>query len=243
MTLSVTSAFDAGNIRVLAIHDTRVELEIVRDHNSDFFQWFHFRLSGAAGQTVTLVITNCGDSAYPDGWPGYKARVSEDRENWLLAETEYRNGQLTIRVTPTCDALWVAYFAPYSMERHHDVIAWAASQPGVTSRELGRTLDGQPLDMLTLGEGAKQVWLYARQHPGETMAEWWMEGGTRAPLRHGRQRDTTASATRHLSHHPEYEPGWQQARPPSHQCSRCKPQPGMGEPKHGKQPGSFRRPG
>uniref|UniRef100_UPI003672D3BD M14 family metallopeptidase n=1 Tax=Paenibacillus abyssi TaxID=1340531 RepID=UPI003672D3BD len=21
-----------------------------------------------------------------------------------------------------------------------------------------------------------QVWLYARQHPGETMAEWWMEG-------------------------------------------------------------------
>jgi hypothetical protein len=41
---------------------------------------------------------------------------------------------------------------------------------------LGVTLDGQPLDCLTLGEGPKQVWLYARQHPGETMAEWWMEG-------------------------------------------------------------------
>ena len=24
--------------------------------------------------------------------------------------------------------------------------------------------------------GPLQVWLYARQHPGETMAEWWMEG-------------------------------------------------------------------
>src|SRR3546814_8300226 len=26
------------------------------------------------------------------------------------------------------------------------------------------------------GDGPLQVWLYARQHPGETMAEWWMEG-------------------------------------------------------------------
>lgn len=43
-------------------------------------------------------------------------------------------------------------------------------------RELGRTLDGQPIDCLTMGEGAKSVWLYARQHPGESMAEWWMEG-------------------------------------------------------------------
>ncbi|WP_164045366.1 M14 family zinc carboxypeptidase, partial [Serratia marcescens] len=43
-------------------------------------------------------------------------------------------------------------------------------------RELGKTLDGQPMDLLTLGTGPKTVWLYARQHPGETMAEWWMEG-------------------------------------------------------------------
>jgi murein tripeptide amidase MpaA len=51
-----------------------------------------------------------------------------------------------------------------------------SAQPGVCQRELTRTLDGRPLDMLTMGEGPKQVWLYARQHPGETMAEWWMEG-------------------------------------------------------------------
>ena len=27
-----------------------------------------------------------------------------------------------------------------------------------------------------MGEGETQVWLIARQHPGESMAEWWMEG-------------------------------------------------------------------
>ena len=46
----------------------------------------------------------------------------------------------------------------------------------MTYRCLGHTLDGQPLDCVEMGEGEKQVWLYARQHPGESMAEWWMEG-------------------------------------------------------------------
>jgi len=46
----------------------------------------------------------------------------------------------------------------------------------VSYRHLGTTLDGQPLDCLEMGEGETQVWLYARQHPGESMAEWWMEG-------------------------------------------------------------------
>jgi murein tripeptide amidase MpaA len=180
MTLSITSAFDSGNIRVLSTNETAggysADLEIVTDHQSDFYQWFHFRVAGAADRQVTLRIVNCGGSAYPDGWDGYKARISDDRENWLLADTSYADGVLTIQVSPDTNALWVAYFAPYSMERHHDLVAWAASQPGVEQRELGVTLDGQPLDLLTLGEGKAQIWFYARQHPGESMAEWWMEG-------------------------------------------------------------------
>ncbi|MGE4429431.1 MAG: M14-type cytosolic carboxypeptidase [Sphingobium sp.] len=180
MTLSISSAFDAGNIRVLSIDTSaspwRAELEILKDKDSDFYQWFHFRVSGAAGQAVDLVITNCAGAAYPGGWPGYKARISEDREYWWQADTGYAEGQLTIRVEPDGNALWVAYFAPYSMERHHDMVAWAGLQPGVTQKQLGLTLDGQPIDLLTMGEGPKQLWLYARQHPGETMAEWWMEG-------------------------------------------------------------------
>lgn len=176
MTLSISSAFDAGNIRVLSIAGDRAELEIVPDSGSDFYQWFHFRLANAAGRAVELVITNCADSAYPDGWAGYSARMSEDRVHWTLADTSYAEGRLTIRVTPATNALYLAYFAPYPAERHHDLISRAANRPGVTVRQLGVTLDGRPLDLIELGEGARQVWLYARQHPGETMAQWWIEG-------------------------------------------------------------------
>nr|WP_089220427.1 M14-type cytosolic carboxypeptidase [Sphingomonas laterariae] len=176
MALGISAAFDSGNIIVVGQEGDRFDLEIARDHESDFYQWFHFRLTGAAGRDVTLRILNAGGAAYPGGWPGYHARVSEDRQHWHQAETGYADGVLTIRHRPATNNAWFAYFAPYSMERHHDLVARMAVRPGVRHRSLGQTLDGQELDCLTVGTGAKQVWLYARQHPGETMAEWWMEG-------------------------------------------------------------------
>ena len=177
MALTISSAFDAGNIRVVKQDGDRADLEIVKDHGSDFYQWFYFRVAGGAGREVELRITNCADSAYPNGWPDYKAVASTDREEWLRVEdTSYSGGVLTIRFTPETDSVWVAYFAPYSMERHHDLIATYASLPFVEYGSLGQSLDGQDLDCLTIGEGDLNVWLYARQHPGESMAEWWMEG-------------------------------------------------------------------
>ena len=176
MTIAITAAFDGGNIRTISQDGDSFDLEIAHDVDSDFYQWFHFRLTGAAGHAVTLRIVNAAGSAYPFGWPGYRARVSADRQQWWLADTNYADGVLTIRRQAEADTLWFAYFAPYSMERHHDLVARVAVRPGVRYRSLGRSLDGQVMDCLAIGEGQKQIWLYARQHPGETMAEWWMEG-------------------------------------------------------------------
>ncbi len=175
--LDVSAAFDSGNIEVLNIAGSGdIELAIRRDNLSDFFQWFHFRLSGARGVPCTLRITGLDKSAYPGGWPGYRAAASEDRQDWRRVETAYDAGTLTIRVTPRADAIWIAYFAPYSMERHADLIARIGQHDGVETEVLGHSLDGQPIDLVRMGDGPRQVWLYARQHPGETMAEWWMEG-------------------------------------------------------------------
>ena len=176
MNLSVSSAFDGGNIRLVAIDGNRVDLEIAKDNQSDFYQWFYFRLTGARDQAVELRLLNCAGAAYPLGWQDYRACMSSDRETWERVDTAYEGGVLTIRVTPEADSVWFAYFAPYTTERHHDLVAEAAAHPAVTYRTLGQTLDGQEMDYLSIGDGPLQVWLYARQHPGETMAEYWMEG-------------------------------------------------------------------
>ena len=178
--IAIDAAFDGGNIEVLDVSGAAAKLAIRKDRESDFNQWFHFRVAGAAGRELTLRIVGLKGSAYPGGWPGYRAVVSEDRGFWGRAETSYDpaadGGALTITYTPAGDLAWFAYFAPYSMERHHDLVTDAAAADGVTHRVLGRSLEGQPIDCLEMGEGEVQVWLYARQHPGETMAEWWMEG-------------------------------------------------------------------
>jgi murein tripeptide amidase MpaA len=177
MNIHINAAFDSGNINVTSIEGDTANLQIRKDRDSDFYQWFYFRISGANGRTVTLNITNCGGSAYPGGWENYKARYSTDREDWRQeAGTTYANGTLTIQHSCTADIVWFAYFAPYSMERHHDLITRMLAKPGVIHHELGQSIEGQPIDLLRMGTGPKQVWLYARQHPGESMAEHWIEG-------------------------------------------------------------------
>ena len=178
--ITIDTGFDSGNIEVRSVSGADATLALRKDFQSDFAQWFHFRVSGTQGRELVLKITGLNESAYPDGWPDYDACVSEDRDWWGRAASTFDKdedgGTLTIRHTPTTDCVWFAYFAPYSMERHHDLVAESASSEGVDYRRLGETLDGQPLDCLEMGEGDLQVWLYARQHPGESMAEWWMEG-------------------------------------------------------------------
>jgi len=178
--LRVNSAFDSGNIVVESIDGATATLSIRKDHQSDFYQWFHFRVAAPAGTQLTLRITGLAGSAYPDGWPGYNAAVSGDRETWNRATSSYAadeaGGTLTIRHMLAGDVAWFAYFAPYSQERHADLIAQTAACEGVTLRQLGLTLDGRTIDCLEMGSGDRPVWIIARQHPGESMAEWWMEG-------------------------------------------------------------------
>jgi murein tripeptide amidase MpaA len=175
MSISIDAGFDGGNIRVVGQDGDTVDLEIVHDKDSDFYQWFFFRAAGVRGRKITYRIVNCAGSAYPGGWPGYRARVSHDLEDWRQAETSYADGVLTFSDTADGDLAWFAYFAPYTWERHTQLIARTAAK-GVAHRVLGHTLDGRAMDYFQFQGGEKQVWLYARQHPGESMCEYWMEG-------------------------------------------------------------------
>ncbi len=182
--ISITDAFDGGNIIVKNSGDpSRIELEIRKDKDSDFYQWFYFKLAGAKGEDCRLQILNAGNSAYPGGWDDYRAVATYDRKSWFRVPTLYRDGQLAISVTPKHDQIYLAYFAPYTMEQHHQLIADMSMRENVRLDVLGNTLDGQTIDLLTVGneDPAGQIkkhryWVTARQHPGETMAEWWMEG-------------------------------------------------------------------
>lgn len=178
--MKINSDFDGGNITCLdASRADDIRLEIQPDNLSEFFQWFYFKLSGARGADCALKITNAHAASYTKGWEGYRAVASTDRKTWYRVPTSYDGTTLIIRHRPPRDAVWYAYFAPYSMERHHDLIARSLISQRARLSVLGETLDGQSIDLLEIGTpvpGRRVLWVLARQHPGETMAEWWMEG-------------------------------------------------------------------
>ena len=179
--LHISSQFDSGAIEVIqAETPANIRLNLRADNASEFKQWFHFRVSGVRHQPCVMRIENCAQSAYPDGWSGYQAVASYDRAYWFRIDSEYDGQTLTLRHTPQHDVLWVAYFEPYSWEQHQALIGRALTYSDAVSVEcLGLTPDGHTLDCVRVGEpaqGKKNIWITARQHPGESMAEWFVEG-------------------------------------------------------------------
>ncbi len=181
--LHISSAFDSGAIEVVTLaNPDNIELRIRADNAAEFVQWFHFCLHGAAGEAVTLRFLNAGNSAYPKGWQGYRVLASHDRQHWFRIPTAYDGQVMTAQVTPDTNSIFFAYFEPYSWERHLDLLGSAAASQHVQLEHLGETLDGRDMTLLSITDASsavpakKKVWLTARQHPGESMAEWFVEG-------------------------------------------------------------------
>ena len=187
MPIAISSAFDSGAIEVVSISEPgAVDLRIRQDTHAEFRQWFHFRVSGARGIACTLRFTNAGACTYPDGWKDYRAVASYDRERWFRVPTRYDGTVMTVEHTPERDAVWYAYFEPYSWERHQALIGRVGHSELARVERLGASLEGRDLDLITIGDAQssperpqhpkKIVWIIARQHPGESMAEWFVEG-------------------------------------------------------------------
>ena len=183
--LAISTQFDSGAIEVLRLDDAAdVQIKIRRDNAADIWQWFHFRLQGASGLPVTLRFLNASECTYPRGWVGYRVVASHDRQHWFRIPTEYDGMVMTARVTPDTNSIYFAYFEPYSHERHLDLIGSAAASEHVQLERLGASVDGRDMDMLRITDARspvtdankKKIWLIARQHPGEAMAEWFVEG-------------------------------------------------------------------
>jgi murein tripeptide amidase MpaA len=180
MKLNISSAFDAGNIEVVKADDyENIQLKIENDTNSEFLQWFYFRMQGAKENACKLNILNAGDAAYTEGWENYQARASYDRITWFQIPTTYNDGVLSMDFTPKFDSVYIAYFAPFSYEQHLDLVDGAQQSSFCTVESLGKTTEGRSIDFLRIGDEdktKKNLWVIARQHPGESMAEWFMLG-------------------------------------------------------------------
>ncbi|WP_417446204.1 M14-type cytosolic carboxypeptidase [Kangiella sp.] len=178
--MNINCLFDSGNIEVIDASDSKaIKLAIRNDSNSEFKQWFHFRAHGEIGKTYNFEITNAKECSYVDGWKDYQVVASYDGDYWFRVHTQFSDGKpLAFSHQLEQSTIFFAYFEPYSYQRHLSLIHQAQHSELSQHIVLGQTVDGHDIDLLIIGDESRErkIWVTARQHPGETMAEWCAEG-------------------------------------------------------------------
>ena len=180
-SLHISSDFDSGNIQVLdSSNPLQVKLAIKPDTKSPHFQWFHFKVDGLTpGHTHHFQLSNASQSSYNKAWDGYQAVASYDQENWFRVPSDFDGTSLNIHFAAEQPQAWFAYFEPYSRARHDQLIKNALQWSGCELLATGKSVEGRDIQLLRKGSGAshkRKIWIIAQQHPGEHMAEWFMEG-------------------------------------------------------------------
>lgn len=194
--VSISSAFDGGNGKLIKLVDQTVYVNIEKDpfttlEDKAHFQYFSFRstvqtnhLSDHLKMNIKYVLANAGESSYPVAWEGttvFYSTTPFEPDSWRrILNTSYdeKTGQLswTYDHDKSSSSVYFSYFPPYSYCRHLSLISKCAASSSATVFSLGQTLEGRELECITVGTGEQICWIIHRQHPGETMAEFYAEG-------------------------------------------------------------------
>jgi murein tripeptide amidase MpaA len=194
VSISISDAFDGGNVKLV---DQRpnpndsntidVILNIKPDVHTQLekishMQYFSFRATIGGlerPQNVNYILENAHAASYPEAWSGTTVCYShdvEDADSWKRKkDTFYMAGKLTWEHLHTSNgSVYFSYFPPYSYARHLKLISKCATNANVET--LGQSLEGREIECITAGSGDRICWVIHRQHPGETMAEYYAEG-------------------------------------------------------------------
>ena len=160
-------------------HGALAELSLRADSAAGIRQWFHFRARGARDADVELTIVDAGQAMHPDAFRGYRAHASYDLERWFRVPTDFDGRRLVIGHRPERDTVHYSYFAAYPLDRLAALLSVVDRSPRARVVSIGTSVEGRPIELVVLGEdgpGKRRVWIAGRQHPGETMGSWFVEG-------------------------------------------------------------------
>ena len=136
-------------------------------------RWFHFRMEGVRGKNVFLRIPNTEVRRPFFSYDGMNYMRFTQREN-LIPQTVHTFFER--------DTVYVAYFAPYTHQRHTDDMERWSSLPCASSEIIGYSAQGRPIHMLTVTDpsvpesGKRRFWIHARVHTSEAPASWHIKG-------------------------------------------------------------------
>ncbi len=178
--MQVDAELCGGNIFVVGHRNGTMEIGLRSDNAANILQWFHFRVHTRPFASVKLAITNAMTATFSGGFFDYQAFASYDLDHWFRVPTEMDGGRrLVIHHRPELSTTYYSYFAAYPLARIASLLGVVERSERARVIQIGWSVEGRPLPLVILGQerpGKRRVWIVARQHPGETMASWFVEG-------------------------------------------------------------------
>ncbi|CAM4246001.1 M14 family metallopeptidase [Pseudoalteromonas byunsanensis] len=178
--VTIHSDFESGSIEVInASNAQNIELNISKDNQACTRQWFYFAVENSLIEPQQLKLCNAAKVSFLNAWQNYQVFASYNNVDWFRVATQYQNEQLIINNDVTEHIVYYAYFVPYPLARQYQLNHRLQQNHHVMTEQIGKSTLGENMTLLRIGdhhEQAKKVWLIARQHPGETMAQWIIDG-------------------------------------------------------------------
>ena len=193
INVEIKDDFDGGNIEfvkqdvendVVSVYvrikkDPYTELEKI--HHMQYFA-FQATVTGLESpKDVKYVIENAATVSYPVAWTGTTVFYTSDNgdpDSWRRnLSTQYIDSKLCwVHCHEGDGTIFFSYFPPFTHEQHKSLINKCRAIEGATVETLGQSLDGRDIECVSVGSGERICWIIHRQHPGETMAEYFAEG-------------------------------------------------------------------
>ena len=198
--ISVTSAFEggsAGRIEVVSLNHVRVGVQGEKDQDGRNRQanWYSFKVKGVQPLKPVMIdlVDLPGEYNYQSNRGAVNAETpavwSNDGRTWHHVEDfqyDPTEPHMRLRITPSRGNFWVAHTPPYT-DRHLDQL-WKDVRNAFHRKQIGRSVDGRPLWLWSIGTGPKTIWLMFRQHSWETGSSWTGEGAIRELARNATLR-------------------------------------------------------
>ena len=166
---------DSGSLGSYEILGAHVDICLANEIEGAASQWFFFQvLDHRAGEPIHFSVLNEGRSLYPRGWINYRPVYSSDGHRWERVDAASFTGKGTlefvIQKPPT--SFFVAWYEPYTLTRFLKWISRIRQKGGVNV-----DVSSNDFISLTMGRAVTgSIVIIARQHPGETMASFFIEG-------------------------------------------------------------------
>ncbi len=182
--MRINSEFYGGAIEIIeADRANNIQVNIPKDNKACTRQWFYFAVETNQPEAHYIDVKNAGDVTFSNAWQGYKVFASYDNQHWFTLPTQFDGQSLTFGHESTSTKTYYAYFVPYSLERQTSLEAELVNHQDINIDAITTTANGNRVNLLSIGEinpDKKNVWIIARQHPGESMAQWVVEGIVRS---------------------------------------------------------------